>query len=65
MNYLQFRNGIPFIKCLPLQLGDKISEPDCTEDGCWKISEELSQHGIKNRVGYNPDADIWSVAIIE
>lgn len=64
MNYLQFRNGIPFIRTWPLEPGDKVSDPDNTEEGCRKISNELSQHGIKNRIGYNPDSGIWSVAII-
>lgn len=64
MNYLQFRNGIPFIKTWPLEPGDKVSDSNNTEEGCRKISNELSQHGIKNRIGYNPDSGIWSVAII-
>lgn len=64
-HYLQFRNGVPFIKTWPLTPGDKIADPDRSEEGCRKLSDELSKNGIKNRVGYNPEGDFWSVAILE
>ena len=65
VTYLEFRNGVPFIRTWPLEPGDKISDPDCTEEGCRKISDELSQNGINNRIGYNPDTGNWNVAILE
>lgn len=63
--YLQFRNGVPFIRTWPLKPGDKITDSDYSEEGCRKISDELSRNGINNRIGYNPESGIWSVAILE
>ena len=65
MSYIQFKNGIPFIRTWELQPGDKITDADCSEEGCRKISDELTQNGISNRVAQNPESGIWSVVILE
>lgn len=53
-----------YIGAYELKSGDKITDVNNSKDGCEKISKELSDAGIGNRVGYNVEADLWSVAIL-
>ena len=44
---------------------DKLTDQDNTELGCIKIQQRLAKYGIESKVGYNKEADVWSVAILK
>ena len=51
------------VRCIELAPGTKILYRD--KEKYMEISEELTNKNINNRVGYNPDSELWSIAIIE
>ena len=63
--YLEQKYGLPCTyKGYYIHRGDKLTTPENTGESCNRLAEELRLHGYKCRVGYNPEANNWSVAIL-
>ena len=50
------------VRTIALTPGTKIFY--CNKEECLKTSEELANVNSKNRVAYNSDSGLWSIAII-
>ena len=57
-----YMSSVTTARCIEIKPGLKIYYKN--EDTCSKMSEKLTNKGIKNRVGYNSEVDLWSVAIL-
>ena len=63
--YLEQRYGLPCTyRGYYIQRGDKLTTPENTGESCNRLAEELRLFGYKCRVGYNPEANMWSVAVL-
>lgn len=57
-----YMSSVTTARCIEIKPGLKIYYKN--EDACSKMSEELTNRDIKNQIGYNSEADWWSVAIL-
>ena len=63
--YLEQKYGLPCTyKGYYIHRGDKLTTPENTGESCNRLAEELRLFGYECRVGYNPEANHWSVAIL-
>ena len=62
--YLEQKDGMPMCKGYQICKGDKLTVSDNTKKSCNQLAEELRRFGYSCRVGYNSEANLWSVAIL-
>ncbi len=53
------------IRVVAVEPGMKIYPADNSENGCNELMKEIEKAGFKMRIGYNHDAGLWSIAILD